>query len=213
MTIPLVRALCFLPLAALAVGCGHASQESVLSGGALAQHGLESSCSDIADSPPICFGDKFSVLAVDTRRRRFLVVWRQNLSARKPATIVGQFVSARGVPGRRVELAKDIPPPGTPLQDYAVSAAFVKSRDEFVLSWSGHDHRRAAASLLPVGSPKRSSWTADNETRARDRNVIVRVRRFSNGSHSVWQEGRLPGSSSRLRVWDGADAVSGKFVR
>ena len=124
------------------LGCGEAAPPSKLTGGLLARSDLDK-CGNAADDPSHCSGDSESVVAVDTHRSRFLVVWRHyersddgEITKRE---VVGQFVSSSGYPGRRVTLTERRPRLESDRR--GISVAYVPGRDEYVISWDGFDHR------------------------------------------------------------------------
>lgn len=210
-------AVCLALLVIAGLGCGEAAPPSKLTGGLLARSDKDK-CGNIADDPSFCSGNGESVVAVDTRRSRFLVVWRRHeLSddgdiARDD--VVGQFVSSTGYPGQRVTLTDRKPKSG--LRDRRrISAAYVPGRDEYVISWDGLDHRRTASGLSAVGRARRARFHEDNITRARDRNVQIIDVSVGEGQDRVElydQEARLPPRGPRLRVWDGGEGINAQIL-
>lgn len=199
------------------LGCGEAAPPSKLTGGLLAHSDLNK-CGNAADNPAHCSGDSESVVAVDTHRSRFLVVWRHyERSVDGDITkheVVGQFVSSSGYPGRRVALTER--KPRLVSDRRGISAAYVPDRDEYVISWDGLDHRRTAGSLSAVGRARHGSFHEDNITRARDPNVRIIDQSLGQGEDRVelyGQEARLPPNGPRLRVWDGAEGINAQIVR
>jgi len=200
-------------------GCGGNSTKppSRLTGGLLARSDLDR-CGDAADEFDQCSGNSESVVAVDTRRSRFLVVWRRYERSGNGDiardVVLGQFVSRTGYPGRRVTLTARKPKFGL-RERRRISAAYVASRDEYVISWDGLDHWRGAGSLHPVGDARRTRFHEDNITRARDPNVRVVDQSLGHGQDRVelyGQEARLPPNGPRLRVWDSGKGINARIL-
>ena len=212
-----VPAVC-LALAVIAgLGCGEAAPPSRLTGGLLVRSDLDR-CGNAADEFDACSGNAESVVAVDTRRSRFLVVWRRDERSDDGDIarddVVGQFVSSTGYPGRQVTLTARKPRSG--LRDRRrISAAYVPGRDEYVISWDGLDHRRTAEGLSAVGRARRARFHEDNITRARDPNVRIIDQSLGQGEDRVelyGQEARLPPNGPRLRVWDGGKGINAQIL-
>ena len=166
-------------------------------GGPLTIGEFDESCERSADFSP-CSGNVVSVVAVDVRRSRFLVVWIANLTRSEHGHDVidktrARFVSTTGRLGPTITLANDVNA-GLP-----ISASYQARRDRFVISWNERDHFVSPVGLNVVASSQRSSWTEDHAYGARDRNVKLW------GPHTG-QRGRLPRSAVGLAVWDDASS-------
>ena len=163
-------------------------------GGTLTSGEFDGSCDGFDDSFP-CSGNVSSVVAVDVRRSRFLVVWIANLTRSEHGHEVGdkaraRFVSTTGRLGPTITLANDDVNAGLP-----ISASYQAGRDRFVISWSERDHFVSAFDLSVVAPSQHSSWTEEHTYGARGRNVKLW------GPH-IGQRGRLPRSAVGLAVWD-----------
>lgn len=178
---------------------------------------FDDSCYRIDDSPPNCRGDSGSVVAVDTRRRRFLVVWLSNqrlvgdgYNGEPEERVIAKFVSKRGVPGKRHVLATYVGPWDRPSRR-RVSAAYLPATDRYVVSWNRVDHFLSATALQPDGPSQPSLWSAQNVKQARDPNARTIDRTIGSGHPRLniyGQEARIPGEARRLMVFDSPYGVN-----
>ena len=213
-----VLAVCVTPLVLAGAGCGEKPLPAKLTGGLLVRND-QHQCGNFADQDATCSWNDESVVAVDLRRSRFLVVWRRHRRADDGHLahdeVVGQFVSRRGYRGRRVTLN---PHRSTALigsDPRRISAAYVPGLDEYVIAWDGLDHRRTAAGLSAVGRVRRARFHEDHITRARDGNVRIVDVSVGDGQDRVElydQEARLPPHGPRLRVWDGGEGINAQIL-
>jgi len=172
-----------------------------LHGGPLTAGKLDSSC--YGTDATLCGGNTLSVLGVDTRRSRFLVVWSGSLTrfedgAEQLDKVMARFVSPTGRIGHAVALSEDAG------FNTLLSVRYEPRTDRFVVGWNHADHYLSAATLAVVAPRRRSHWTADNISAARDPNVRI-------WGHERGQRGRIPKSGLGLAIWDTTDDTTNQI--